>query len=173
MRPQTAFLLDHGREQFVGMNGALHHRAGLAGEHHGDGACRRRRDDRSQARSCQCRDIGAQFFGRLGDPRGIADQNRPDQAFSRRQHRAAERILILRADHDGLQRRQLRGKRDQMREMILLIDDQRRQFARSGLDIARGASTTATPLQTRSPSESTMMVSKTATARRAFRGRSR
>ena len=50
-----------------------------------------------------------------------------DQTFPRRKNGAAERILILGANDDRHQRRELRGKGDEVREMILLIDDQLRE----------------------------------------------
>ena len=126
---QAADLLDHGGEQIVGMEIALHHRAGLAGQHQRDGALG---GDAMVGfrQDAQLRNVGVQFLGGLGDSRGIADQDRLDQPLGSRQKRAAERIMVFRTHHHGLEPGQLRRQRDQMRKVILLLHDQHRQFAR-------------------------------------------
>ena len=77
---QAAVLLDHGGEQIVGMEIALHHRPGLAGQHHGDGAVGGDAMVGFRQRFA-LRNIGAEFFGGLADARGIADQDRLDQTL--------------------------------------------------------------------------------------------
>ena len=57
--------------------------------------------DRRPVRMAKCRRSSSSR--RLGDALRIADQDRLDQALFGRQQRAAQRIVILRADDDGLQ----------------------------------------------------------------------
>jgi hypothetical protein len=55
----------------------------------------------------------------------------------RREQSPAERIAVLRANDGGLERRQLRGERDERRKMIDGVHDQCRQVARLG-QLGRG-----------------------------------
>ena len=107
------------------MQVALHHRAGFAGAHHGDrlvgGAPVVVLLDDAE------RDISAPAPSPQRRCARIADENRLDQALFEGQQRAAERIVVFRADDDGFQTRQLGGERHQMRKLFLLLHDQRRQ----------------------------------------------
>ena len=55
----------------------------------------------------------------------------------RREQRAAQRIVVLRTDDRGLERRQFGGERDELAEMVGRVDDERRQIARLD-DLADG-----------------------------------
>ena len=49
--------------------------------------------------------------------------------FSKDSTTPLSELMVLGADDHGLEPGQLRGQHDQMAKMILLVDDQRRQFA--------------------------------------------
>ena len=113
------------------MDRPLHHRVRQALVDHGD-RVRRRCMRIGNGDEHMRRDIGAEFFRRGLNAARVADQDRLDETMLRRKQSAAERIAVLGANDGGLERRQLRGERDQRREMIDAIHDQRRQIARLG-----------------------------------------
>ena len=90
-------------------------------------------------------------FAAAADARGVADQDRLDQAALGRHERAAERIVVFGADDGGLQRRQLRGQRDQRAEMVAVSTISAGRSRASVTWVTVGASTTASPSHTTSP----------------------
>ena len=70
------------------------------------------------------RDVGVHGPGRGPDALGIADKNGLDQAAIGREQGAAQRIVVVRADDDGFQRRQFGRERDELAEVVGRIHDQ-------------------------------------------------
>ena len=113
------------------MDRALHHRVRQALVDHRD-RVRRRCMGIGNGDECIRGNIGAELLRRRLNAARVADQDRLDETMLRREQSAAERIAVLGANDGGLERRQSRSERDERREMIDAVHDQRRQVARLG-----------------------------------------